>query len=80
MADLTEVLSDLGLPPNASIQIVAAAQVDEALQQGMSPGYLLAPIGYVLITGVTDMASARHALSQIYPAGHRLSTATRPAW
>jgi MazG family protein len=39
----------------------------------MSPGYLLAPIGYVLITEVTDMAAARAALAQVYPHGHPLS-------
>lgn len=72
-AHLEVLLSELGLPPGSILQVVPASQLDEAREHSMSPGYLLAPIGYVLLTDVSDMAAARDALAQVYPPGHPLA-------
>jgi tetrapyrrole methylase family protein/MazG family protein len=73
VSSLEELLRDLGLPPGSALQIVPASQLDHARELAISPGYLLAPIGYVLVTDVTDMAAAREALAQVYPPGHPLT-------
>jgi tetrapyrrole methylase family protein/MazG family protein len=63
-------LDELGLQPNASVQLVSAQTLlGEPAQLAMSPGYLLHPGSHVLVTDVADEAGVRAALGQVYPAG-----------